>query len=315
MKINRFTAAVLGAACLALPGAIRAQTTVYLSEPTRIGARALGFAGAVAADNAEVTVMTVNPAALSFLPNSDIALTHVLQQRSEIMEENLAIPLFLRKGEVVGIALSLNHVGYATESFKTKFKVMQYGYDVSYARKLGPTLSAGGTLHVRYARSEDDKLWGLSSSFGLFYFPSPNVSYGLSLTGLGKGIKYIYNGFTTNLNDEKLPGSIHAGSTLRWPSSLARPRFLTLSVEAEKVFKVTGVRYYGGFELIPSRFAALRLGYFGMSGGPEYASFGVTIQVSGWRLDVGAIPGENSPQKIYQATLSLPLWNQFDEIY
>jgi hypothetical protein len=230
------------------------------------------------------------------------------------MEENVAIPLFLRRGEVVGIALSVNHVGYATTSFDTKFKVMQYGYDVSYARRLTSTLSLGGTLHVRYAKSEDDKLWGLSSAIGFYYFPAPSVSYGLSVTGIGKGIKYIYDGVTTRLNDEVIPRSIHAGMTFRWPSALGSPRFLTVNVEAEKNMEVSQVMYYGGFEIIPSPFAALRIGYFGVSDGPDFPSYGVTIGMSGWKLDIGATPSSQSPQ-VYQATLSVPLWDQFDEIY
>jgi hypothetical protein len=314
MKINAIAASVAVLSVLVLPGRADGQTTVYLSQPSRVGARALGFAGAVASDNPDVTVMTVNPSALSYLESSDIIVSHLFQNHTEIMEENVAIPLFLRKGEVVGIALSVNHVGYATTSFATQFKVMQYGYDVSYARRISPTFSIGGTLHVRYAQSEDDKLWGLSSAFGMFYFPIPNVSYGLSLTGVGKGIKYIYTGETTKLNDENIPRSLHAGSTFRWPSLLGSPRFLTLTVEAEKNLERSGVMYYGGFEIIPSKFAALRIGYFGVANGPDFPSYGVTVKMAGWKLDIGGTPGKQSPQQ-YQATLSVPLWNQFDEIY
>jgi hypothetical protein len=292
MKISAITAAVLVVAGLLLPGGAGAQTTVYLSQPSRVGARALGFAGAVASDNPDVTVMTVNPGALSYLESSDMIVSHLYQNHTEIMEENVAIPLFLRRGEVVGIALSVNHVGYATTSFETQFKVMQYGYDVSYARRITPTFSIGGTLHVRYAHSEDDKLWGLSSAFGMYYFPVPNVSYGLSLTGVGKGIKYIYTGETTKLNDENIPRSIHAGSTFRWPSALGTPRFLTVTVEAEKNLERSGVMYYGGFEILPSRFAALRMGYFGVADGPDFPSYGVTVRMAGWKLDLGATPAK-----------------------
>lgn len=310
---QRVSAVILVLLAMAVSSIATAQTTVYLSQPMKVGARALSFAGSVTGDNPDVTVMYVNPAALSFLDNSAIVATHAFARSANVMEENIGLPLFLRHGEVVGIALSVNHVGSLNKSENNNFKVVQYGYDVSYARRIVSKLSLGGTLNVRYAKSSGAKLWGLSSSFGAFYFPTPDVSYGLSITGIGSGIKYIYDGSNTLLNSENIPGSIHAGATMRFPSHVSRERLFTLSLAAEKTLEGSGIRYFGGFELIPVTFLALRVGYLGATDGTEYASYGVGFKIAGWKLDLGATPGKRSGE-LFQATLSVPLWNQLDEI-
>lgn len=314
MNVIRRVVPVLAVLGALLPAPAPAQSTVYLSHPMRVGARALGFAGSVSGDNPDATVLYVNPGALSYLTNSDIVVTHLYERSSGVMEENVAVPLFLRRGEVVGIAMSVNHVGHLVEPARNDFRVMQYGYDVSYARRIIPTISIGGTLNVRYARSPDSKLWGLSSAFGIFYYPTPDVSYGLSVTGLGKGIKYIYDGTATRLNSENIGRSIHAGSTLRFPAGEARQPSLTLSVAAEKPLETSGVWYYGGFEVVPTGFVAMRLGYFGAANGYEYASYGLGFRVEGWKVDLAMTPSRRSAEN-FQVTVSCPIWDQLDEIY
>jgi hypothetical protein len=141
-----------------------------------------------------------------------------------------------------------------------------------------------------------------------------DVSYGLSVTGLGKGIKYIYDGTATKLNSENIPRSIHAGSTLRFPSVLARERIITLSLAAEKTLEEAGARYFGGVEIIPWEFVAIRLGYLGATEGTEYASYGLGFRWEGWKIDFGMMPSKYSAE-LYQVTLSCPVWDQLDEIY
>src|SRR3990172_734542 len=118
---NRFVTVIL----LLLPvlsGTARGQeSTVYLSAPFPVGARVVGFAGAIAGDNPDVSVMYGNPAALAFLENSSIILTHTLEKSTDVMDENIAAPLFLRHDEVVPIALSVNHVGHLSNTTKNGF--------------------------------------------------------------------------------------------------------------------------------------------------------------------------------------------------
>lgn len=290
------------------------QTTVYFSAPFRTGARGLGFAGAVAGDNPDASVISGNPAALSFLRNSDFVFTHTYERSSDVWDENVSVPLFLRRGEVVGISASVNHVGRVASSGRSPFRVIQYGYDVAYSRRLTPTLSAGGALNVRYARSSASKLWGLSSSLGLFYHPTPDISYGVAVTGIGSGMKYIYDGAQTLLNSENIPRKLVAGAVLRYPSHVNREPFLQISLATEKNFDINGVSYFGGFEILPLPYVALRAGYLGAPDNVEYASYGLGLRAGGWKLDLGMTPSRVSPE-VFQVTLSAPIWNQIEKIY
>ncbi len=305
-----FSALVLAA----FPASMAQQSTVYFSEPFRVGARALSFAGAITGDNPDVTAMYGNPSALSFLENSDIVLNHGYVRSAGVMDENVAIPLFLRRGEVVGIALSVNHVGYVDEASSSPFRVMQYGYDVAYSRRVTPVLSVGGILNVRYARSSASKLWGLSSSFGVFYYPTPDVSYGLALTGVGSGIKYIFDGAQTFLNSEQITRKLTAGSSWHFPSSFGAEPFLNMSVACELDFDISRVSYFGGFEVFPVDYLALRIGYLGGTNNRKYPSYGVGFRLIGWNLDFGMTPS-NVSSEVFQLTLSAPIWNQLDAIY
>ena len=295
-------------------GARGQESTVYLSKPFQAGARSIGFAGAITGDAPDVSVMYGNPAALAFLDNSSILITHTYERSSNVMDENVAAPLFLRRGEVVGIAASVGHVGYLSRTPKNDFKVMQYGYDVSYSRRIIPTLSLGGTLNVRYARSSDSKLWGLSSSFGLFYFPTPEVSYGAALTGVGSGIKYIFDGERTLLNSGNISRSILVGAVMRFPTKAAKARMFNISLAAEKMFDRPEIRYFGGLEILPVRFISFRVGYFRAENVLEYASYGMGVAFGSWKLDFGMTPGKVS-RELFQVTLTTPIWNQLDTIY
>ena len=313
MTIALRTILVFALAAAVMPAARAQVRTVYFSEPQLVGARGLSFAHAITGDNPDVTVLYANPAALSFLANSSLILTHAQQQSTRVYDENIAMPLFLRKGEVVGIAASVNHVGYATTDPLNPFKVMQYGYDVAYSRRISTTFSMGGALHVRFARSDASRVWGLSSSFGMFYYPTPDVSYGLSLTGVGSGIKYIYDGKQTLLNSESIPRKLYAGSVMRFPTKTWKRQYLNVSVAAWKNFDVSGVFYSGGLEVLPTEFVALRIGYLGGPNSLEYGSFGVGFVLGAWKLDIGATPSKVAGEA-YQVTISLPIWNQLENI-
>jgi hypothetical protein len=313
MRAIARSAAVSAIALLwCLPGPAQTRT-VYFSEPVLVGARALSFARAVVGDNPDVTALYGNPAALSYLENSSIILTHTLEQSTNVMDENIAVPLFLRRGEVVGIAASVNHVGYATQDILVPFKVMQYGYDVAYSRRIIPKLSLGGTLNVRYAKSSASKVWGLSGGFGIFYYPTPDISYGMSINGIGSGIKYIYNGAQTLLNSESIPRKLYLGSVWHFPTKTWKRNFLNMSVACEKNYEIKGVFYFGGVEFLPTEFVALRVGYLGGPDHLNYPSYGVGILMNGWKLDIGTTPAKAAGEVI-QVSISAPIWNQLDGI-
>ncbi len=167
---------------------------------------------------------------------------------------------------------------------------------------------------MRYAESTPSKIWGLSSSFGIFYYPTRDISYGLAVTGVGSGIKYIFDGEQTFLNSEQITRKLAAGSAWRFPSGVSKVAFLKFSLAAEFNFDLSRVNYSGGFEVIPFRFLALRIGYLGGPNNYEYPSYGIGVFAGGWKLDFGMTPSKVA-QEVFQLTFSAPIWDQISSIY
>ncbi len=152
VRAARRACALLCVLIAAGPAAAPAQVSSFLRErPFLSGARALGFADAYVADIHDVNSMYWNPAALVYLENSSIVLNHTLDRVSNIMNENAAAPVWMRRGEVVAAGFSVNHVGMLGKSATGDFKATQYSFDVAYAREILPTFSAGASAYLRTA--------------------------------------------------------------------------------------------------------------------------------------------------------------------
>lgn len=280
------------------------SVTYYRVHPSPSGARSLAFSEASSADNRDLNAMYSNPASLVFVRIPTIVVNHAIERASNVMNENVAIPLMLHGKEAVAIGLTVNHVGYALSGHVAPFKVIQYGYDVAYAREVIPTFSLGGGLAVRYAKSEASNLWGVFSTIGLFYSPSEEISYGAVFTGLGSGIRYTYDGVSTTLASENIPRTLQMGATLRYPGS-QKADIVVASFANEKIFGEDGVRYKGGLEIIPYHFLALRMGYF-VDPDVSVPTFGVGIKVTRWYLDAAIQPSKLTNQ-FYQISVAYAL--------
>lgn len=229
-------------------------------------------------------------------------ISHEMLQSISSMNENVSFPLRIGQSDAVAIGLTVNHVGYAGNTQGLDFKVLQFGYDIAYAREIIPTLSLGVGLSVRYAHTTASELWGISSSYGVYYFPSQEVSYGVSVNGVGSGILFVSDRVTTSLSSENLPRSLTAGVTIRYPEE-ADQTYFTLSVANEKIFGVDGIRYKGGFEYDPWKFLALRLGYFYHANVASFARYGFGLRTSRFGIDYAISPSQSS-DRAYQFTLN-----------
>jgi hypothetical protein len=235
-----------------------------------------------------------------------------MEQATKMIGENIALPLFLGKGAVIGIGASLNHVGQVGDTSSTLFDVMQYGYNVSFSLRVVQSISLGTGVDVHYGNSDVSKVWAVTAVFGAFYNPSPDITYGLALKGLGDGIKYIYDGSETVLNNYNIPMSLLLGAAFRFPSWFKKP-FFNISLESEKVFDESPFRYRGGFELIFFDRIATRVGYVN---GPEgrYPTFGTGLQFGDWKLDIGAAPSHRA-RELFHFSLSAAIWDQAPKVF
>jgi hypothetical protein len=282
--------------------------TLYSSRPAPVGARAAGMGDAYAAEPYDATSMYWNPASVVFLQNRSVVFSHLLDQTINGMNENAAIPLWQLKGAAIAIGLTVNHVGKFGNTSSVDFRVVQYGYDIAIAKEVIPTLSFGVGLGVRYGQTTLSNLWGISSSFGAFYSPSREITYGVTLSGVGSGILYVSDRVTTTLSSENLPRTLQAAVSMRFPHT-ADETFLTISVANEKVFGVDGIRYQGGVEAYPVKFLALRWGYTYQQNLFSAARYGLGIRMRKFQLDY-AISPSTLAERSYQFSLGFFLWGE-----
>jgi hypothetical protein len=278
-------------------------------QPVRPGARAASMAESFVSDAFDVGAMYWNPAALAYLQEYSLQVNHSQEQFIKSADENISLPVRLRRAETIAFGVSVNHVGYLGNQ-TTVYRAIQFGYDIAYAREIAPTLSIGVNLQAQYAHSASAQRWGVSSLFGMYYSPSPEVSYGVSFGGLGTGIEYFDkleadSSHSTILRDAYSPRYLQIGATLRYPAESRDPD-LVLAFANEKVFNQSGLRYKGGAEYYPWGFIALRGGYVV---GPDlsYARFGWGFRTQRIHLDFSISPNSATDQAI-QISLLIGLW-------
>jgi hypothetical protein len=290
----------------------------FQMQPVKASARAAGMAESFVADAFDVGAMYWNPAALAYLQEFSIQLNHSQEQSIKSSDENISLPIRLRRSETIAFGVSVNHVGYVGDQ-STVYRAIQFGYNVAYAREIAPALSAGVTLMARWSHSVATERWGSSSLFGLYYNPSPEVSYGVSFGGIGTGIEYFDRidtlgvdllghpsvEHTTVLRDVFSPRYLQIGATLRYPAETHDPD-LVLSFANTKVFNQSGLIYKGGVEYYPWGFIALRGGYI-FAPDFSYARFGWGFRSKQFHLDFSISPNASSDQAI-QISLLVGLW-------
>jgi hypothetical protein len=289
-------------------GLVQSQTGVsYTPSAIGVGARAAALSEAYTADTYDVTSMYWNPAALSFLQKSFVVMNHFQELDQNAMSENVAIPL-LRSTNALAIGASVSHLGYIKDSPQgTRFRFIEYGFDIAYARVLTRSLSLGVHIGTGYGRTGTDHLQVASSSFGLVYSPYPWISYGLAYSGVGWKIRYSYDTTSTSLHRENPQRSLQIAITMRYPQSLLKPSIFTLSAANERDFRENALRYKGAIEACPVGFLALRFGYqFGPS--RAAASYGVGLRFERFQLDYAISPSRQY-DRFQQLCLSIAFWD------
>ncbi len=287
-------------------GASAQVVRLFSSEPVRVGARGAGLADAYTASIADAFSLYWNPAGLAYLAHNAIIMDHSFEKTINSFNENVTLPLQIRSGEVIGIGATVNHVGYGGGT-DGGFRAIQYGYDLGYGREILPGFSLGAAVGVRYASATGSHLWGVSSSIGACYYPSEEVSYGLSYSGIGSGIRYATDGSATSFTNENLPHRLQAGAELRFPSSEGE-RLFTLAIENEKIFGQSGLRYGVAVEALPFRFLALRGGYV-VEPDIQYARFGAGLRADRFQIDYSISPSKFTDEA-YHISLAIDLGRQ-----
>ena len=263
----------------------------YGTRPSGLGARAAALADAYTADAFDVGSMYWNPGSLSFLRKTSILVNHRHEWTNSAFNEIVATPIIMARNQVFALGVQVTHLGHITSP--SNFQFIQYGLDMGYSINILPTLSVGMLMGIRFGKTETSSLSAVTTTVGIFYYPTPALSYGAVFSGIGSGIKYSYDGVKSYLElDKRLPRSLELGGSMRFPSTANLP-IVTLSLSSEKFYLTDEIRYKGGLEGYVLSFLAVRIGYVrGLTG--QGARYGLGILTDRFQVNVAVKPGDSA---------------------
>lgn len=299
----------LCAVALVLLADAKAQVTSMNSDRHFIaGARAFSLADAYVAESYDVVSMYTNPAALTRLLRKSVVLNYSLERilsTDNIMNENVSVPISLGRDVSLGIGATLSHVGHIRDASPLKgFSYSQYGVDMGIGWSISTFLSIGADVNVRYGQSDVTKLSSIHCTVGALYSPSPEISYGVSVQGLGNGLAFDTVAGSTMIIRPNLDKSLQVGISWRFRGNEEEP-IMTVVLTNQKIFGVKGLVYKGGIEYVPVRVIALRLGYW-VGVETLVPKFGAGLRLSRLQIDYAASLSELEPVS-HQFSLSFEI--------
>jgi hypothetical protein len=275
-----------------------------------VGARAGALADALTSDNSDVSAMYWNPAIISFLHEISIVGNYsleILGNRDNIMTENVVFPVFSMDWGGVAIGFTNSHVGHIEQgSPLTGYNFSLVGLDVGGSVVLSDPLSVGVLVSTRYARTNNNGLVVLSSTFGVCYQPAPELTYGLSFQGVGDGAEFVLDPLTLETMPERfrLSKALQLGITARVGAFSERPVIIA-NAGTQKLFGRDGIVYKGGIEIWPVPFWPLRIGYW-VGSETVAARYGTGLRFGRYQLDYGISTTRLEP-RFHQFSLSYTL--------
>lgn len=290
MTMNHVRTLLCAGVAMMATATVSAQTPYYHTlRPAASAMRSAGLADASNADATDVTAMFWNPGSLAFLRRQSVVLSHVSDVGTHASTEQVTVAVLRSEETAVAVNGTLMHGGTLTPEEGPTTSISSMGGDIGVSYLLLPTLSAGAVAGVRRMSIGVDRRttgWGL---VGLFYFPSPGISYGLTY-GAVRGVTYWYaNAQSGVLWEPDLTQYLEIGATMSYPPRAQDP-MVTLSLATARYFP--GVSLFstkGGLEINPVPWASLRVG-FKVGSVERVARYGIGFRVSPLRLDFAFAP-------------------------
>ncbi len=254
--------------------------------PVNGSARTAALAAASVGEAYDVTSMYWNPAALSFLRQSSVTGSSILDRRSQSFENSLSLPpLYKDTYQVIAAGIACSFYG---EKWSQPYFAYN-GIDLGYSIKVHRSFSIGILMNVRYGNTSRSGLWALSGIIGGFYSPSSGSSYGIVVDGLGDNILYTNDGNEAIIKYQRNAGqSIRIGSSFRFPSIYRMP-YITITLESQKLLANSRIIYRGGFEIYPFHNVSMRFGILSKSLA-TVGTFGVGINLNQFHIDYAFSP-------------------------
>lgn len=261
-----------------------------------VGARNVALGNADMSEPYDMTSMYEDPATIAFLKHPSVIVNNIEGNYHE-MQQNIAFPLIYDRSQMLAFGAEFYSVGELTSSQYTKRYAV--GYDLAFASRLSSTVGVGARVAFRRGYvAHMPRAMAASYALGLEYAPNADMSYGLSLSGLGTGLDFTSLNSIVTPTHTVLPRVLEIGAVMRLPSEQTlQPVDLVVALSSEKILGTPGVGYMGGVEYYPFQFLALRFGYVAGSvmRGPRY---GLGFRVGMIHLDLAAYPVNEGSSKV-----------------
>jgi len=255
----------------------------HITGPWDFDTRNLAMGSAGVSDIENTGSMFSNPATLSFLRHPGVMAAHHHNWNNHVRDDAIAARVFHNKWLAVGLSGSFSYAGLLEPRFNMEFT--QYGVDLAISTKPEDILSAGVSASYRSGTAGDSSVSGYWFSMGAVYAPGGGLSYGIALSGMGRGIAYAYepslNRTVVTQGPEVMP-ALDVGASFVFPARGGPPSFL-VSSSARRIFKTRDTEYRIGAELIVMRLIALRIGY--VSRTEDEVRYGLGVMLGRFRLD------------------------------
>jgi hypothetical protein len=298
---------------LLVGSAVRVDAQITSANSDRhfvTGARSASLADTYVSEPFDVVAMYTNPATLANLLNRtavvSVSLERVLST-DNIMNENVSVPISLQKDLNLGFGLTYSHVGHIRpESPLSGMSYKQFGLDAGFAWSIFRALSLGVGVRANLGATDDGTRYSVSSSMGLYYFPTQEFGYGISLQGLGNELDYTYDSLLSQSISERRnrDKSLQVGVTWHYRGNSNRP-LVTIAMANQKIFGANGMIYKGGIEGMPVSFLALRLGYW-VGESTVAPKFGLGLKLQPFSIDYSVSPNSLEPVS-HQLSISYDL--------
>lgn len=233
----------------------------------KYSARTAALGDATVADAGNLSVININPAALSFVPNLLVGEVNISQNwNNNLLLENFTLPGFRANAHSFAVQFGIQHdrglesLNLLGENPLPTPKIMLYQLDAAYSFAVGESFSIGMLSNISYANNPTSQTWAYYPVVGIFYEATDLISYGLTFRGLGNTASYIINTPSrTTLGTQDLRETLELGTTLNFPAH-TEGNYFSLSLASEKRFGEDPIWYKAGLELTGIPHLALRSG-------------------------------------------------------
>ena len=276
-----------------------------LNSSMSVGARNVALGNADMAEPHDIGSLYGNPATIAMLGSPTVLVNHVQGSDSQL-QEDVAFPVIYTKSQMLAFGAEYYSVGVLTGS--PDQRRVSLGYNVAFASKINRTMSLGGlVLFQRGYVAHLNAAASASYALGFDYKPSPDLSYGLTLSGLGTGVDFATANSIVTPIQTVLSRALTVSAVMRFPTEASfRPAFMTIALASQKVFSVSGVNYMGGVEFYPTNFLTLRFGYnAGPAGARQAYGIGLSRGVLALDMAISSVSSGNSKTLLDQLSLSV----------